>query len=202
MKKVYHVSPVAGIKVLEPRVSTHGKAYVYGSTNLPFTLIFGSKKLKGDLDGPYGVFTNSGLPFIIEAYEGAIEKLFKGESCSIYELDPTDFESGKTGFGGEIVSEKPVKILKETRVEDIYELLLKYEKQGKIKIFRYSNDKEYQTYIRSHIKDRLMRYGIMHDISSDIFKFCKQHYADILDEIMREQEYFGFIKKNKNKVQQ
>ena len=31
---LYHVSSIPGIKVLEPRVSTHGKAYVYAIDNL------------------------------------------------------------------------------------------------------------------------------------------------------------------------
>ena len=39
---LYHVSSTQNIKVLEPRVSTHGKAYVYAIENLVTGLLFGA----------------------------------------------------------------------------------------------------------------------------------------------------------------
>ena len=42
--KLYHVSKVPNLKVLEPRISTHGKEYVYATTNLEFALFFGGKE--------------------------------------------------------------------------------------------------------------------------------------------------------------
>ena len=41
---LYHVSPVAGLKTLQPRVSTHGKEYVYAIDNMVTALLFGAKK--------------------------------------------------------------------------------------------------------------------------------------------------------------
>ena len=46
---LFHVSSTPDIKVLEPRVSTHGKAYVYAIENLVTGLLFGAKKDDFDL---------------------------------------------------------------------------------------------------------------------------------------------------------
>lgn len=41
---LYHVSHTPGIAILEPRVSSHGKPYVYAIENLVTGLLFGVKK--------------------------------------------------------------------------------------------------------------------------------------------------------------
>lgn len=41
---LYHISNVHGLKILEPRISTHGQAYVYAVDNLTIGLLFGAKK--------------------------------------------------------------------------------------------------------------------------------------------------------------
>ena len=50
-EKLYHVSPVPNLTLLESKVSTHGKSYVYATKNLTVALLFGSNKSMGDLDG-------------------------------------------------------------------------------------------------------------------------------------------------------
>lgn len=41
---LYHVSSIAGLRVLEPRESSHGKKYVYAIDDLVTGLLFGVRK--------------------------------------------------------------------------------------------------------------------------------------------------------------
>lgn len=41
---LYHVSQMPGIKILQPRESTHGKKYVYAINNMVTGLLFGAKQ--------------------------------------------------------------------------------------------------------------------------------------------------------------
>ena len=80
-EKLYHVSHVADLKVLEPRVSTHGKRYVYATKNLVVALLFGSHKSMGDLDGTYGGGSKGITPYFYEAFPGAFKRRFEETSC-------------------------------------------------------------------------------------------------------------------------
>ena len=82
MQKLYHVSNVSNLKILKPRVSTHGQAFVYATPYLEFSLLFGSKKSNGDFDGIYGI--KDAKAYFYEAYPGAFKRRFEGQSCYIY----------------------------------------------------------------------------------------------------------------------
>ncbi|MBQ8909246.1 MAG: hypothetical protein IJY90_03065 [Clostridia bacterium] len=114
MDKLYHVSKVPGLNLLEPRVSTHGKPYVYAAKDLCLALLFGSSKSHGDFDGMYG--RKDGVPYFYEAYHGAFKDRFQGEICYIYEVERETFKENQTSFKAELVSEVPVKVLNCTKV--------------------------------------------------------------------------------------
>lgn len=80
---LYHVSPAPGIKVLEPRVSTHGKAYVYAVDNLATGLLFGVHH--DDFDFMISTDPETDFPTCLECYPGALAHM-KGEvEYSFYE---------------------------------------------------------------------------------------------------------------------
>ena len=181
-EKLYHVSNQPGLKVLEPRVSTHGKAYVYATPYLEFALLFGSKKSNGDLDGSYGL-NKEGKPFFYEAYEGALKRRFEKEKCYIYEVDIRNFKTQQTSFKGEVVSEEPVKVLKCTEVDDLYEYLQTLIKNGELDFKPYSLDENYQDFITEHIKSRLIMFNILEKKDKPIYQFCKQKFPNLVDEL-------------------
>lgn len=183
MEKLYHVSCTEGLKWLTPHVSTHGRAYVYATKNPDFALLFGSEKYMGDFDGAYGIYED-GTPYFYEAYKGALKRAYKGEKCFVYEVDPTNFETGKTSFSGEVVSEKPAKIIGYTVVEDVYEKLLELERQGKFKIVRFS--KETEDMMQKHIADRIIRWHILDGATSYQYKFCKEHFASLIEQLEKQ----------------
>ncbi len=189
-QKLYHVSHTGGLTELTPHVSTHGVGYVYATTNLILALLFGSDKSYGDLDGIYGTTTKQdgkSIPFFKECYKDALKKCFAGISCSIYIVDPTNFEEGKTSFSAEVVSEKPVKILKEIKVKDIYKELEKAIKNNEFAFTPYSNDPEYKEEIYNHLKHRMILFGIhKQDPQSNMYRFCMDHFPDILKEVEKE----------------
>ena len=187
MEKLYHVSNIPDLTMLEPHVSTHGKSYVYATKDLAVALLFGSSKEKdhGDFDGSYG--GGSGKPvFFYEAFEGAFEQRFKGQQCYIYEVDPTTFKAGETSFKSEVVSEDPVKILKCEKVDDLYAYLQKLIKNGELDFKPYLQDEGYQEMIRQHIKSRIELFEIYKQPNTKSYQFCKEKFNDILQEVIKE----------------
>lgn len=182
--KLYHVSHVEGLKVLEPKVSTHGKGYVYATKNLTVALLFGSFKSMGDLDGMYGGGAEKRKPFFYEGFPGAFKRRFDDTSCYIYEVDPTDFEERKTSYNAEVVSEKPVKVLKCTKVENLEQALINLSKKGKLDLKFFEKDNlEYVEMMEEYIKERIARYGILANKDKYVYKFCTYYYPHILEEL-------------------
>jgi len=79
---LYHVSATPGLTVLTPRVSSHGKAYVYAIDNLVTGLLFGARH--DDFDFLLDTDAN-GTPEIYECYPDAFRKVYQGKTCSVYE---------------------------------------------------------------------------------------------------------------------
>jgi len=173
---LYHVSATPGIKVLEPRVSTHGKAYVYAIENLITGLLFGAPK--DDFD--FLISTNeSGFPTCFECYPGAFELKYKGRSCSIYELAEDGFLRGMTSWSPELVCETAVPVQKETFVPDLYERLLEEEKQGNLCIRQFENSAEYKQFIAGFIVKRLIQGDTLKYAATD--KRFQTYYKGIVD---------------------
>ena len=179
--KLYHISSVKGLKILQPKLSTHAVPYVYATSNLELGLFFGSSKSMGDFDGIYG--TNNGKPFFYEAYPNAFKRRFENQTCYIYQVDPTTFLYGKTSFKAEVVSEKPVKVINCTKVENLYNKLMSLVEENKIELKMYDENPKYISMINEHIKDRILRYGIMQRKNSTAYRFCQDKFPHILKEL-------------------
>lgn len=154
---LYHVSPTSGLKKLEPRKSTHGKAYVYAVENRATGLLFGAKQDDFDLM----IFTDEhGVPIVYECYPNALEYIYRGKSCSVYCVDDAGFQKGKTSWDAELVCERTVPVLEELAVKDLYQQLLQEESDGKLELHRYAHNRDYRKKIAEHITDRLIRFEI------------------------------------------
>lgn len=154
---LYHVSPTSGLKKLEPRKSTHGKAYVYAVENRVTGLLFGAKQDDFDLM----IFTDEhGVPVVYECYPNALEHIYRGKTCSIYCIDGAGFQKGKTSWDAELVCEQTVPVLEELVVKDLYQRLLEEESNGSLELHRYTHDSAYKKKIAGHIVDRLIRFEI------------------------------------------
>ena len=173
---LYHVSSIPGIKVLEPRVSTHGTAYVYAIENLVTGLLFGAKQ--DDFD--FHISTDEkGIPTIFECYPGALEAKYKDKSCTVYELTEEGFLRGKTSWSEELVCETEVPVQKEKFISDLYMRLLEEEEQGKLYIHRFENSTEYKQFISKHIVDRLIRFDALKYAKTD--KRFQTYFKGLVD---------------------
>lgn len=155
---LYHVSPQQGLTVLEPRVSTHGKAWVYALADEVTALLFGARQDDFDLciDS-----LEDGRTEVWECWDGAFLGCYSGKSCSVYQLAEQGFLSGQTSWSPEQVCPHLVPVLGETIVPDLYERLQQEEAAGRVILRRWREDESYQAKIRAHIVDRLERFGIL-----------------------------------------
>ena len=171
--KLYHVSKTPGLKTLLPRVSTHGKAYVYAIEDLTTGLLFGARQ--DDFD--FHISTDeSGKPVVCECYPGAFEKVYKGKSCSVYEVSGEGFLRGMTSWEPELVCGQEVSVLCEIFVEDLYERLLMEEQNGNLTVCRYEFSDGYRQKIAAHIVDRIFRFGIdLEHIAEEDARFAEYY---------------------------
>jgi len=153
---LFHASKERGLKVLEPHISTHGKAYVYAINSKITALCFGAPKDDFDLL----MDEICGITHLYECYPDATEKIYKNKSCSLYEVDNAGFESGKTGWDAEYVCEKAVSVQKEDYIEDIYSVLLDAQNAGGCVIHRYSEESEYQKMLKEELGERIKLFGL------------------------------------------
>ncbi len=177
---LYHVSQVKDSKIIEPRVSTHGKAYVYAINNMVTALLFGAKK--DDFDFIMDVNKDE-IPVIYECYPNAFELVYNNKSCSVYELDNEGFMYGKTGWAPEMVNENAAIVRKETIVNDLYKRLLVEEEKNNLIIHRFKTTIEHKKLISNHIVDRLIRYEILDKpiVDDRFMKYFGNITATLLD---------------------
>lgn len=175
---LYHISPQAGLKTLQPHVSTHKKPYVYAIENMVTGMLFGVRK--DDFD--FIIITDENqVPTIYECYPAALVKRYQGHSCSVYEVEDEGFLRGMTSWSPELVCEREVAVIREIPIEDLYERLLEEERQGNLRICRYEHRDEYREKIASHVADRIFRFGIdLSQIAESDIRFAT-YYRGIVD---------------------
>lgn len=88
---VYHASKGRGLKVLEPKLSTHKVLWVYATKDIVTAALF----LGHNFDFICQVGALGERPFIWERFEGAFDLAYKDKKGSIYYLKPDTFKEGK-----------------------------------------------------------------------------------------------------------
>ena len=135
MKYVYHGSSIANLKIIKTNESTHMKKWVYACSSKAISTIFLSP-LGNDL---YYSLSGDGINYPVELVErksGMFKEIF---NCSgyIYKLDASNFKSGQTGWSSEVVSDKDEDVLEVEYIENVYDELIKLNKEGLIKLYLY-----------------------------------------------------------------
>ena len=145
----YHASSVAGIKVLEPRVSNHNVPLIYLSEKRENVLVYLSNAVEKYCRetgfeyagvwkkwGPYG-FGKDGRQRLEEYYPNALEKTYKGVSGYIYSAETVKDSGFELQIPDAVTSSEPVEIAGVEFVPDAYEAILTAERDGLITIMRY-----------------------------------------------------------------
>lgn len=112
---VFHGSPVAGIKIFTPRISTHGKPVIYASDRMDAVLLYCAKW--NDF-----MLTCGSEEVVVERYKGAFDELYKEKKGYIYILDGTTFQFDE--YCNELVSEKTVEVIDCITINNLYEVVM------------------------------------------------------------------------------
>ena len=130
---VYHASTQKGLTKLYPRKSTHGE-YVYATNYIGIAAAYLGRW--SDFDLAQGI--KDERLFLVERYQGALEKIYSGKSGSIYKMSKDGFLEDKTPFsGGEVVNPNEVDILEELPVDDSYHCIKSLIENGDIDFYKF-----------------------------------------------------------------
>lgn len=168
---LYHASQTRGLKELTPRVSTHGKPYVYAIAGRLTALLFGAPK--DDFD--FIMDEKDGKPVVYECYPDAFERVYRGRSCSLYEVAEDGFLSGRTSWAPERVCEHAVPVVKETFISDLFAELTRAARNGELVINAYRDDAEYKSLIREQIAARVDLFGLTEEQLRRDERFVRYH---------------------------
>jgi hypothetical protein len=130
--RVYHASQRQGLKLIEPRVGTHGQAWVYAASDLVTASMF--------LGQHHDFILASGVPnvpYICERFAGAFDRAKANVTASIYVLPGSRFQANRTSFDAELVSEFAVIPMLEIPIENAKTHLLELRDAGKLEIYFY-----------------------------------------------------------------
>jgi len=120
-----------------PHESTHGENWVYATWDIVMSAAF-LGTAGGDFTCQVGRDDETGIPFIVERFEGALKLRYGNVRGSIYVLPGDKFVAGKTQWPEEVICSESVASLQELQVEDVEEHLLQLAREHKLRIIRYS----------------------------------------------------------------
>ena len=160
---LYHGSNTANIQVLQPHLADHDRPYIYMSTLEVVAAFYLCNAVERPCYWfPYGFDKETGVPVYHELYPNALKEVSDGVSGSIYIVDAD--EDSILPFKNIPVARlatQPVKVLKEIKVENAYDLFMQYVAEGKMKIGRFEDKTEkaianWHGMVLSYIKEKDM----------------------------------------------
>ena len=158
---LYHGSNTANIQVLQPHLADHDRPYIYMSTLEVVAAFYMCNAVERPYYWfPYGFDKETGVPVYHELYPNALKEVSDGVSGSIYIVDAD--EDSILPFKNIPVARlatQPVKVLKEIKVENAYDLFMQYVAEGKMKIGRFEDKTEkaianWHSMVLSYIKEK------------------------------------------------
>ena len=160
---LYHGSNTANIQVLQPHLADHDRPYIYMSTLEVVAAFYMCNAVERPYYWfPYGFDKETGVPVYHELYPNALKEVSDGVSGSIYIVDAD--EDSILPFKYIPVARlatQPVKVLKEIKVENAYDLFMQYVAEGKMKIGRFEDKTEkaianWHSMVLSYIREKDM----------------------------------------------
>lgn len=131
---LYHCSPVAGLKVLQPNESRFGKPrQVCLASSLPMALMYGVRHF----EYTYG-YTKAGELYYEEFFHGALEEIYRGKSASLYICARRE-DMETTEFPNEYTARSEVPVEREILIPDVCAALMEQVRQGALKIVRWED---------------------------------------------------------------
>lgn len=173
---IYHVSERENLEVLMPKISTHGKAFVYAVKQRYLALLFGAKKDDFDFFMDFA----DGKAIVYECYKDAFREIYENKKCSVYYVAEDLFLENQTNWEPELVSENPVFVKKEEKITNLYEELKEEMVKGNILLYTYQDSMEYRRKIANHVVDRIVRFGML---ENGISNRIKERFPKLIKEL-------------------
>jgi len=136
MNVVFHGSKTQGLKKLYRRSRTHQEEWVYATPSKAVATIFISN---GGSDFNYnlsGRGTDESPIILVERKAGMFDEIFN-LSGSLYTLKGDNFQSKKTGWRAEVVSEFDEDIIAEEHIDNVLQKINELAEQGEFKLYRF-----------------------------------------------------------------
>lgn len=161
----YHATQVKDIKILEPRISNHGKPYIYFSDKRENVLVYLSNAIEKFCKennfkhngiyskwGPYG-FNKDGIIQIEEYYPNALIETYKGVKGYIYKIENVPNISELKDIPHAFITENKTKIDSIEYIKDAYKAIMLEVKKGNIILVEYEEFiKEKKDWLEKTIK--------------------------------------------------
>lgn len=183
--ELYHVSPVTGLKVLEPRVTPYfGKPRQVCLTALkPMALLYGIRHF----EYTYG-YTREKALYYEEYFPGALEELYRGRTASLYRCA---WREGMetTQIPNEYVSAEEVPVEAETPIPDVYEALLAEERLGTLKIIRWPEvPQKTRDWIRQAQMEEILGADLLEQADLPRARYMREKYPESWELALKEKE--------------
>jgi hypothetical protein len=167
--RVYHSSIRQHLRLIEPRVGTHGQAWVYAARDLVTASMF--------LGQHHDFILASGLtgdmPYIVERFAGSFNRAKANVTGSIYVLPGSSFQANRTGWQGDLISEIAVIPVLEIPIGNAKTHLLELRDAGKLEVYHFPDRPQFIP------KDDS-------DLIANASELLAQHGQPILDWLERE----------------
>ena len=174
--RLYHGSNILGLDVLKPRVADHERPYVYMTTiDTVAALYLCNAVEKPYYWFPYGFDQTDNVPVYHELYTNAFREVSEGVSGCIYVVDANDdqyipFKNIPCARLGIV----PLEVKERIVIDDAYEFLQDYVKQGKLKVSRYEDKTSAQlTYWYKMIADYMIEKNMLETPDCSYARFVR-----------------------------
>ena len=195
--KLYRGTKISGLKVMKPSLVNHDKPYVYATTDKIEAIIYSVKGGNYNYTNIYG-YDDKGNRCLIERKKNCLERIYNTIG-RYYVLDDTNFQKHKElGVGdNEYVSSVPVKVIKEVKIDNVWDYFKKLESDGCLKIYRYpTRPKGYPTNDEDLIECTTIMYLQTNDIDKS-FNLLLEYHPELKDRIkVKKSELIGMSKED------
>lgn len=182
MKYVYHGSSVPNLKIINKYKSTHMNNWVYACYSKAVATIFISKQGSDLFYSLSGDGKNNKIE-LVERKPGMFKNIF---NCSgyIYKLDASNFKENQTGWSAEVVSDSDEKVISFEYIENVYNELIKLDKENLIKLYLYPNRPDYVPLDNSDLIPKVLRWYKNGYNLNNFYKI----YPELKDELLKQLE--------------
>ena len=178
---LFHGSEVADIQVLKAcsRLHNTNEKVVYLSGNLPYALLYIWDSVKHECGRKHVTAgLKNGIIVYEEQFPNQLEVLYKGAKGYVYCVEKTEDMGTVDDHENMYYSLTDVSVCDCIYIKDVYEEMMKYEKEGKFKVLRFLEaEKAKQEEWTKRIAEVILQRGFLHE-DTDKARFYKKYFKD------------------------